>query len=86
MAYSLEFDERWDAYFSKLDRSIQERLWKKIIQLKRDLPSRHLKKGVDLYVSEVGQYRLVYKLFIERNAKRLYFVGDHKEYERWLGQ
>jgi hypothetical protein len=34
-------------------------------------------------VEEVGQYRICYKSFEDRKVRRFYFVGDHKEYERW---
>jgi hypothetical protein len=34
-------------------------------------------------VEEVGQYRICYKSFEARKVRRFYFVGDHKEYERW---
>jgi mRNA-degrading endonuclease RelE of RelBE toxin-antitoxin system len=85
MEYSLEFDEGWDHYFKKLDKSMKGRVWKKILQLKGPLPARHLKKGLDFYVSEIGQYRLCYKMDENRMAKTIYFVGDHKEYEKWLG-
>ena len=47
--------------------------------------SRHLKQGLQYYVAEIGQHRLCYKIDRERKAKILCFVGDHKEYEKWLG-
>lgn len=85
MEYSLEFEECWDSYFKKLDSSMRGRVWKKIQQLKGSIPSRHLKKGLDFYVSEIGQYMLCYKINEKAKVKTIYFVGDHKEYEKWLG-
>jgi len=83
--YSLEFDEKWDEYFSKLDKEMQRRAWQKIQQLKRPLSSRHLKQGLRLFVAELGQYRIAYAVFEDRKVKKFYFVGTHKEYERWTG-
>ncbi len=85
MEYSLEFDEGWDCYFKRLDKSMKVRVWKKIQQLKGSVPSRHLKKGLDFHVSEIGQYRLCYKIDDNKMAKTIYFVGNHKDYEKWLG-
>jgi len=85
MEYSLEFEEGWDGYFKKLDKGMRERVWKKIQQLKGSVPSRHLKKGLDFHVSEIGQYRLCFKINEKAKVKTIYFVGDHKEYEKWLG-
>jgi mRNA-degrading endonuclease RelE of RelBE toxin-antitoxin system len=83
--YSLEFARGWEENFKKMDKSIRERVWKKIQQLKTLTNSRHLKKGFDFFVSEIGQYRIAYKTDEKRKTKTIYFVGDHKEYEKWLG-
>lgn len=83
--YSLDFADGWDFYFWKLDKSMRDRVWKKIQQLKLIPHSRHLKQGLDYFVSEVGQYRIAYKINEDKKTKILYFVGDHKEYEKWLG-
>ncbi len=83
--YSLEFDEGWDSYFSKLDKSMQRRVWKKVQRLKRGIPARHLKRGLPFFVSEVGQYRICYAVDERRMVKTVFFVGTHKEYEKWVG-
>lgn len=84
-AYALEFDEGWDAYFKRLDKGMRGRVWKKVQQLKQAPASRHLKQGPDFFIAEIGQYRIAYRVFEPRKVKRIYFVGDHKEYEKWLG-
>ena len=43
-----------------------------------------LRFGVDFFVEEVGQYRICYKSFEDKILRRCYFVGDHKEYEKWV--
>jgi mRNA-degrading endonuclease RelE of RelBE toxin-antitoxin system len=83
--YSLEFVQGWENRFEKLDKGMRERVWKKIQQLKTKSHSRHLKQGLNFFVSEVGQYRIAYKIDEKRNVKIVHFVGDHKAYEKWLG-
>ncbi|MCX6777513.1 MAG: type II toxin-antitoxin system HigB family toxin [Candidatus Micrarchaeota archaeon] len=83
--YALEFAHGWEAYFEKLDKSMRDRVWKKIQQLKKIESARHLRQGSDFYVSEIGQYRLCYKIDEKRRVKTIHFVGDHKEYEKWVG-
>lgn len=83
--YSLEFDSEWKNYFDPLDNSIKIKIVKKIKKiLEGSTTSRHLKYGKDLYVEQVGQYRILYKT--TDNARRFYFVGDHKEYEKWIDE
>lgn len=48
-------------------------------------PRRHLKFGRVENVEEFGQYRIAYVTDEEEKVKVVYFVGTHKEYERWLG-
>jgi mRNA-degrading endonuclease RelE of RelBE toxin-antitoxin system len=84
-SYEVLFDPKWDGWFSRLDGSMKKRVMKKILQLQGENPSCHLKQGVPYYVAEIGQHRLCYKIDRERKAKILCFVGDHKEYEKWLG-
>ena len=44
--FKLECADGWDIHFSKLDKSVQERIWKRILKLKVLSTSRHLKHGV----------------------------------------
>lgn len=81
--YTILFDPDWDEHFQKLDRSVQTRIVKLINKLKGDVPARHLKHGLPYYAIELGQYRICFKIDKEKMAKILYFVGDHKDYERW---
>ena len=39
--------------------------------------------GLPYFVIEVGQYRIVYKYYEEKELKIIYFIGTHKEYEKW---
>jgi hypothetical protein len=81
--YTSEFQDGWKDRFVKLPEDIKIRVVKKIKRILEGLPGRHLRFGVDFFVEEVGQYRICYKSFEDRKVRRFYFVGDHKEYERW---
>ncbi len=83
--YELAFEDEWESRFDRLDKSVQIRVWKKVLQIKAGLPGRHLGKGAGYFVEEVGQYRIAYKSFDETNVRKFYFVGTHKEYMKWLG-
>ncbi len=82
--YTLEFEANWEYYYTNLPPDIKERVKKKLIQLKY-LPSRHLEHGVDYFVKEIGQYRIVFKSDERLKIRRFYFVGKHKEYEKYIG-
>ena len=64
-----------------MDKTIRERIIKRIARMRNEPPGRHLRLGLDYFVEQVGQYRIIY--IIDDNRKEVYFIGDHKEYERW---
>lgn len=79
--FTLDFEQNWDKLFKKMDKGNQEKIWKKIWQLKELQTARHMKKGLPYFVLESGQFRIC---FIEReNRRTIAFVGDHKQYEKW---
>ena len=81
--YDLIFKPGWDVYFSKMDKSAREIIWKKILKQKEETKTRHLRFGVEFYVVETGQYRVALKIDEEEKTKTVWFVGNHKQYERW---
>ena len=82
--YSVEFEAEAKKQFFKLDKSVQDEIEKKMKKLERDdFVSRHLKHGVPVFVEEVGQYRIVFKTREDMKQKRVVFIGNHKEYEKW---
>lgn len=84
MPYSVLLEEDARKMFLKLDNSVRERIGKKLKQLElEESNSRHLEHGVPVFVEEVGQYRIVFKKREELKQKRVVFIGDHKEYEKW---
>ncbi|MFH0714382.1 MAG: hypothetical protein V1977_01335 [Candidatus Diapherotrites archaeon] len=62
---------------------MKDRVAKKIQKIAETPEKRHLKLGVSFFIGEVGQHRIVYRIFEEKKEVRFYFVGNHKEYEKW---
>ncbi len=83
MPYSLEYRDGWDRHYSKMDKSVQLIIWKKIQQQKNETGMRHMRHGVDFYVVEAGQYRIALKVHEEKQMKEICFAGNHKQYEKW---
>lgn len=81
--YSAEFDEAWPDFFEELDKELKERTAKKIKSILASPQKRHLRRGANFFVDEIGQYRIVYRIFEDDMTVRFYFVGKHKEYEKW---
>ena len=49
--------------------------------MENDLTPRGLHQSKYL-VEEVGQYRIAYILDTQNKTKNIYFIGDHKQYEK----
>ena len=81
--YNYTFAKDWDKFFNKLPSDISLRVVKKLNSLLTDPYKRHLKGKSNYFVAEVGQYRITYRIFEDLNEIRFYFVGKHKEYEKW---
>ena len=84
--YGESFDEKWPEYFEKLDNTVKERVAKKIKKILEFPKKRHLSQGARFFVDQIGQNRIVYRVFDENKEARFYFVGNHKEYEKWYKQ
>ena len=80
------YDEAWPKYFDSLDNAIKEQIAKKIGKILEFPKKRHLKKNAKFFVDEIGQHRIVHRVFEENKEVRFYFVGKHKEYEKWYKQ
>ncbi len=79
----LEFREGWDLHFKDFDKSIRIRIIKKFEQMKSPIVGRGLRSSRYL-VEEIGGYRIAYILDELSNSKKIHFVGNHKQYERWF--
>lgn len=80
---ALELDPMWKDYFRILPEVVKIRILKKIDNILYEPHQRHLIGNARFFVSEVGQYRLTYCILENIKIVRFYFVGKHKEYERW---
>jgi len=81
--YTFSVNEGWDDFFNLLPKNIQLQVIKKINNICEYPQKRHLKGKASYFVGEVGQYRIIYKIFESNCEVRFYFVGDHKDYEKW---
>ncbi|OIO23571.1 hypothetical protein COT30_03570 [Candidatus Micrarchaeota archaeon CG08_land_8_20_14_0_20_49_17] len=81
--YSVGYEPGWDKYFSGLDKSVRQRLFNKIVQLRTGICGRHLKHGLPFFVEEVGGYRIAYTSDEKMKARRVFFAGSHKDYGKW---
>ncbi len=68
----------------KMDSSIKERVIRRIARMREESAGRHMKYGLGFFVEELGQYRIVYAC--DEDTKIIYFIGDHKEYEKWYSK
>jgi len=84
--YKASFHKDWPGYFDKLENQIKEHTVKKIQKILEHPQKRHLGGGAKYFVDEIGQYRILYMVFEERQEVRFFFVGNHKEYEKWYKQ
>jgi hypothetical protein len=84
--YTDKYDEVWTEYFAKLDHESKIRVVKKIKKIRGFPKKRHLGGKANFFVDEVGQNRLTYRIFDEKKEVRFYFVGNHKDYEKWYKQ
>ncbi|MEK6972679.1 MAG: hypothetical protein AABW72_01400 [archaeon] len=81
--YKDTYDVDWCKYFNALDNAIKGHVAKKIRKILEFPKKRHLGQKAKFFVDEIGQHRVIYRVFDETNEVRFYFVGNHKEYERW---
>ncbi len=86
MNYSVGFQEDAKKQLLVMDFSIREMLIKRIARMQDEPSGRHLKSGLPYFVERAGQYRIVYTCDEKKKEKIIYFVGDHKEYEKWYGE
>ena len=82
LSWKLEFMSGWDIHFKKFDKNIQLQILKKVDQMEQQLQSRGLHSS-RYQIEEVGQYRIALKIDEKNMVKKIVFVGNHKQYEKW---
>ena len=80
--WRLEFKPGWDVHFRKFDASVKRRILNKLDRMKQPLLGRGLKRSRYL-VEEAGGYRIAFVEDEEARTKRIHFIGDHKQYQKW---
>lgn len=85
--YTLEFENSWRDYFRNVPPDIQIRFKKRLQKYETfpDFAFRHEGRSVDYFVDEIGQYRVLFTSDENTKTRIFYFIGDHKEYEKFLG-
>jgi mRNA-degrading endonuclease RelE of RelBE toxin-antitoxin system len=81
--YEIIFGEGWERFFSFLDNSVKKNILRRIGRMAEMPPGRHLRFGSGFFVEEIGQYRILYA--VDGQTKIIYFVGTHKDYEKFIG-
>ncbi|MFH1200563.1 MAG: hypothetical protein V1708_05850 [Candidatus Micrarchaeota archaeon] len=82
MAYEVLLEDAPKAALGSLDKSVRERIIKRLLRMKDEPPGRHLKHGLPFFAIKIGQYRIAYTC--RESVKKVYFAGDHNGYERWF--
>jgi hypothetical protein len=80
--WRLEFKPGWDVRFARFDRAVQRRILRTFDQMEQARVARGL-HGSRFHLEEAGQYRIAFIEDEQTRTKRIHFVGDHKQYERW---
>ncbi len=84
--YQLIYLPGWNEHFAHMDKSVQDAILKKIEKQRYETQIRHLKKGTEFSVLEIGQYRVALKINEKEKIKTIEFAGNHKQYEKWYTQ
>ena len=80
--YSVLLTDEALASLNKLDQSVIERVKKKLEALSTLRPARTLKKHPDVWVLEIGDFRALYLINKTAKTRNVFFIGDHKDYEK----
>jgi len=70
------------AALNKLDKAERERVKKRLVALRTLQPARTLKRHSDIWVLEIGDYRALYLIDETLRTRTVFFIGNHKEYEK----
>ena len=84
--FEIHLSEEAYKQFKCLDKSVKKKIAKAIDSLKNRDTGKRLKGFSNFFVKKVGQYRIVYVKDSKEKRKIVYFIGDHKEYEKWYTQ
>lgn len=80
--WKIVFEPGWDRHFKKFDSTAVNRILKKFESMKQPLGARGMHSSRYM-VEEAGQYRIAFIQDENAREKRIHFVGNHKQYEKW---
>ncbi|MFA4983204.1 MAG: type II toxin-antitoxin system RelE/ParE family toxin [Candidatus Micrarchaeia archaeon] len=80
--YGIFLTDEAIASLNKLDKAERERVKKRLSALCTLRPARTLKKHPDVWVLEIGDYRALYLIDEAKKTRTVFFIGNHKEYEK----
>ena len=80
--YSVLLTDEALAALNGLDKPVRERVKKRLERLRTSLPARTLKKHPEIWILDIGDYRALYLIDKTARTRTVFFIGDHKEYER----
>jgi len=83
--FELEFDEDWDYWFSKAPQKLQKRFINRREKYENYPIFEHAMHGKPYFKDKIEkQYRVLFVSDEKKKIRRFYFIGDHKQYEKWL--
>lgn len=83
--WKLLFEPGWDRHFGKFDSTARNQILRKFEKMKQPLGARGMHSS-RYRVEEVGQYRIAFIQDESTRTKRIHFVGNHKQYEKWYSE
>jgi len=84
--YDVLYSEKAAKALKKMDKAVSNMIKKKADALATRAPTRSLKEHPGVLILEIGQYRALYAIDKAKKTKTVFFVGDHKEYEKLYGK
>ncbi len=82
LPWEVNFKPGWDKCLKKFDKETRRRILKKFDQMEQPLRARGMHSS-RYQIEEVGQDRIGFIQDEATRTKRIHFVGDHKQYEKW---
>lgn len=80
--YRVKLEKDTKDSYVELDESVRARIRKGLEKLRGNVRHRSLIGHPNIFVLEIGQYRILYLIDENIEQKTVVFIGKHKEYEK----
>ena len=80
--FVVRLNEDAQKQFRGLDNAVRDRIKKRLEKLKINHDVRTLKEWPEVWIAGIGDYRALYLIDEQTKNKTVFFIGDHKGYER----